>query len=261
MEAINGNNQFPSQNIHHKYGSVNKNTSKDRQFFAAQLQGQQLNPKRSKAVQVDHVEQQCVTRRNTFSGKNPLYIEETERPVFVNNYYAGDNPQHMFHEMGRKQSKNNDYSNFHLHQRQITSDKHDKASQSSDDWNMGMVRMHRMEEMQKPSEVYHPNQDPPVVVQPNKNHEFTLSSTKSYRVPDYSVPPPTTHAYKAPPDDSLLPGQMVQMSATTNNQGDQQTSLLETVVGEKGGPIFWPYLMMGEWPKPLCSISKSSSKY
>ena len=35
------------------------------------------------------------TRRNTFNGKNPLCIEETERPIFVNEYYAGDNPQHV----------------------------------------------------------------------------------------------------------------------------------------------------------------------
>ena len=91
-----------------------------------------------------------------------------------------------------------------------------------------MASMHRMEETHQPSEIYHPNQDPPVMVQP-KNYEFTPSSTKSYRIPDNSVPPPPTHTYKAPPDDSLLPGQAVQVSTTTTDQGDQHTSLLETI--------------------------------
>ena len=97
-KVINEINQFPSRNIHHEYRSANNNVSEDGQFFMPQIQEQQLNMKRSKAIQVDHVEQQCVTRRNMFNGKNPLCIVETERPVFVNNYYAGDNPQYMFHE-------------------------------------------------------------------------------------------------------------------------------------------------------------------
>ena len=97
-KAINEINQFPPRNIHHEYRSANNNVSEDGQFFVPQMQEQQLSLKRSKAIQVDHVEQQCVIRRNMFKGKNPLCIEETERPVFVNNYYTGDNPQHMFHE-------------------------------------------------------------------------------------------------------------------------------------------------------------------
>ena len=158
------------------------------------------------------------------------YIEETERPVFVNNYYAGDNPQHMFHEAGQKYSKNNDYSNFCSHQMQLEGLKHDKASQSSDNWNVGIARMHRMEETHQPTETYHPSQDPPVIVQPNKNQEFKLSSTKSYGISDYSVPPPMPHNYKSPPDDSLLPGHPTQPTvATLSNQGDQHTSLLETI--------------------------------
>ena len=66
------------------------------------------------------------------------------------------------------------------------------------------------------------------MVQP-KNHEFTPSSTKSYRIPDYSVPPPPTHTYKAPLDDHLLPGQTAQVSTTATDQGDQHASLLETI--------------------------------
>ena len=79
-----------------------------------------------------------------FSGKNPLYIEDTERPVFVNNYYAGDNPQQMFHEIGQKYSKKSDYSNFHLHHVQTEGMKHNKASQSIDNSDIGIARMRRM---------------------------------------------------------------------------------------------------------------------
>ena len=117
-----------------------------------------------------------------------------------------NNPQQMFHEIGQKDSEKNDYSNFCLYHVQQDGTKHNKVSQSSHDWNMGMARMHRMEQTHQPSEIYHPNQDPPVVVQPNKDHEFTPSSAKSYRILDYSVPPLATHSYKAPPDYSLLLG-------------------------------------------------------
>ena len=99
-------------------------------------------------------------RRNTFSGKNVLCIEETERPVFVNNYYAGDNPQQMFCEVRENYSGKCDNLN-------------DKASQSMDDWDVGVARMHIMEEMHPTVEGYHNNQDPPVIVQPNKMQELT----------------------------------------------------------------------------------------
>ena len=151
-------------------------------------------------VQVDHVEEQYVTRRNTFSGKNPLCIENTERPVFVNNYYAGDNPQQVRENF--KGKSNN--LNFRLQQFQTQALKQDKASQSMDDWDVGIARMHRMEETHPTVENYHSNQDPPVIVQPNKMQELTPSSTRSYQMPDYSVPPLNTHTYKSLPDDSLL---------------------------------------------------------
>ena len=90
--------------------------------------------------------------------------------------------------------------------------------------------MHRMEEMHPPLGIYHPSQDSPVVVQPNKDHESTTSSVRSHRIPDYSVLPLTAHTYKTPPDDSLLLGQTVQVLVTTaQDQSDQQTSLLETI--------------------------------
>ena len=181
-------------------------------------------------VQVDHVEEQCVIRRNMFSGKNPLCIEEMERPVFVNNYYAGDNPQQMFCEIGQKYSEKNDYSNFRLHHVQLDVTKQDKASQSMDNLDIWIARMHRMEETHHMAEGYHPNKEPPVIAQPNKMQEFTPSSTKSYRIPDYSVPPPNTHAYKSLPDESLLPGQPNQtVTVMANDQCDQSTSLLETI--------------------------------
>ena len=229
-EAINAINQFLMQNIQQEYRNTEREISCDRQFFAPQMQRQQANPTRSKAVQVDHVEKQCVTRRNTFSSRNPLYIQEKERPVFMNNYYAGDNPQHMFRDIGQKNSENNNYSNFCSQRVQLEGSRHDKASQSSDGLNVGVARMHRMEETYQLAEIYHPSQDPPVIVQPNKNQEFTPSSTKSYRIPDYSVPPPTTHTYKSPPDDSLLQGQATQAAtAMINDQRDQHASLLETI--------------------------------
>ena len=90
--------------------------------------------------------------------------------------------------------------------------------------------MHRMEEMHPPLGIYHPSQDLPVVVQPNKDHESTTSSVRSHWIPDYSVPPRTAHTYKTPPDDGILLGQTVQvLVTTTQDQSDQQTSLLETI--------------------------------
>ena len=149
----------------------------------------------------------------------------------MNNYYAGDNPQQMFREIRENTSGKSKNSSFCLQQVQARSLKHDKASQSMDDWAVGMVRMHRMEETHPIVEGYHNNQEPPMIVQPNKMQELTPSSTRSYQIPDYSVPPPNTHMYKSLPDDSLLPGQHNQaaMTTTPNIQGDTNNSLLETV--------------------------------
>ena len=66
--------------------------------------------KKSKAVQVDHVEEQYIIRGNTFSGKNSVCIEDTERPVFVNNYYVGDNQQQMFREIRENNSGKSEIS-------------------------------------------------------------------------------------------------------------------------------------------------------
>ena len=111
-EAINTNNLHQKQNIHQDYYRRDVNGSGNGQSSASQTQQTNLSNSRNKAVQVDHVAEQCVTRRNTFSGKNPLYLEDNEKPVFVNNYYAGDNPQQMFHEVGQS-SKRSDFSNYH----------------------------------------------------------------------------------------------------------------------------------------------------
>ena len=228
-ETINANNRPYLQNIHREYSNNERNTSSDRQFFVPQEE-QSRGGRKNKAVQVDHVEEQYVIRQNTFSGKNQLCIEDTERPVFVNNYYAGDNPQQMFREVRENFNGKSNNSNFRLQQFQTQALKHDKASQSMDDWDVRIARMHRMEETHPIVENYHNNQDPPVIVQPNKMQELTLSSTRSYQMPDYSVPLPNTHAYKSPPDDSLLPGQHNQaVMVTPNIQGDLNNSLLETI--------------------------------
>ena len=94
-DSIYRNNRPPIQNIHREYGNVESNVSSEGQFFASQRR-QTPGKRKSKVVQVDHMEEQYIIKRNMFSGKNPLYIEENERPVFVNNYYIGDNPQQMF---------------------------------------------------------------------------------------------------------------------------------------------------------------------
>ena len=176
------------------------------------------------------MEEQYIIKRNTFSGKNPLYIEENERPVFVNNYYAGDNPQQMFREVRGNPCGRSDNSNYCLQQTQTQNVRHDKGLQSMDDWGVGVARMHRMEETHQTLEDYHNNQGPPVIVQPNKMQDLTPSSTRSYQMLDYSVPPPSTQTYKSPPDDNLLPGQQNQVMTTTpNSQGDMNNSLLETI--------------------------------
>ena len=168
--------------------------------------------------------------RNTFSGKNPLYIEDTERPVFVNNYYAGDNPQQMFREIRGNPCGKSDNSNYRLQQTQSQNVKQDKASQAMDEWGVGIARMHTMEETHPTLEGYHNNQGPPVIVQPNKMQELMPSSARSYQIPDYSVPPPSMQVYKTPPDDSLLPGQQNQgVTTTSSTQGDMNNSLLETI--------------------------------
>ena len=218
------------QNIQREYRNNEGNILSDRQFFAPQGEHSQRCDRKNKVVQVDHVEEQYVIRRNMFSGKNPLYTEDTERPLFVNNYYAGDNPQQMFHEVGQKHSEKSDNLHFCLQQVQTQGLKHDKALQSMDNLDVGVARMHRMEETHPTVEGCHTNQEPPVIVQPNKMQELTPSSTRSYQMPDYSVPPLNTHTYKSLPDDSLLPGQHNQMVMTTAYiQGHPNNSLLETI--------------------------------
>ena len=145
-----------------------------------------------------------------------LCIEDTERPVF--------------REVRENFSGKNDNLNFRLQQVQTQALSYDKASQSIDDWDVGIARMHTIEETHPTVEGYHNNQDPPIIVQPNKMQELTPSLTRSYQMPDHSVPPPNTHAYKSPPDDSLLPGQHNQAATVTRNiQGDLNNSLLETI--------------------------------
>ena len=227
--STNLNNRPPIHNIHREYNNAEGNVSSEGQFFVPQKRHTQ-EERKSKAVQVDHMEEQYVIKRNTFSGKNPLYIEDTKRPVFVNNYYAGDNPQHMFHEIRGNPYGKSDNLNYCLQQTQSQNVKQDKASQAMDDWGVGIARMHTIEETHPTLEGYHNNQGPPVIVQPNKMQELTPSSTRSYQIPDYSVPPPSTQGYKSPPYDSLLPGQQNQgMTTTPNTQGDMNNSLLETI--------------------------------
>ena len=86
--SANLNNQPPIHNIHKEYNNAECNVSSEEQFFVPQRRHIQ-EERKSKALQVDHVEEQYVIKRNTFSGKNPLYIEDTKRPVFLNNYYVG----------------------------------------------------------------------------------------------------------------------------------------------------------------------------
>ena len=227
--STNLNNRPPIHNIHREYNNAEGNISSEGQFFVPQKRHTQ-EERKSKVVQVDHVEEQYVIKRNMFSGKNSLYIEDTKRPVFMNNYYAGDNPQQMFREIRGNPCRKSDNLNYRLQQIQSQNVKQDKASQAMDDWGVGIARMHTMEETHPTLEGYHNNQGPPVIVQPNKMQELTPSSTRSYQIPDYSVPPPSTQAYKSPPDESLLPGQQNQgMTTTPNTQGDMNNSLLETI--------------------------------
>ena len=145
--------------------------------------------------------------------------------MFVNNYYAGDNTQQMFHRV-----RESDNSNFRSQPIQTKTTAQDKASQAVDDWDIGLARMNRMEKAHAMVEGYRNSQETPVVVQPNKTQDLTPSMTRSYQIPDYSVPPPNTHTYKSPPDDSLLPGQQSQTEMVrSNNQMDLNNSLLETI--------------------------------
>ena len=178
--SINLNNLPPIQNIHREYSNVEGNVSNEGQFFAPQRRHTQ-GERKSKVVQVDHVEEQYIIKRNTFSGKNPLYIEDTERPVFVNNYYVGNNPQQMFHEVRGNPCRRSVNSNYRLQQAQTQNVKQDRASQSMDNWGVGVARMHRMEETHQTLEDYHNNQGPSVIIQPNKMKELTPSSTRSYQ--------------------------------------------------------------------------------
>ena len=75
-------------------------------------------------------------------------------------------------------------SNYCLQQAQTKKVKQDKASQSMNDWGVGVARMHRMEETHQTLEDYRNNQGPPVIVQPNKMQELMPSSTTSYQMPD-----------------------------------------------------------------------------
>ena len=222
-------NQAPIQNIHREYNGMESNVSSERQFFIPQKRHIQEESK-NKVVQVDHVEEQYILKRNTFSGKNPLYIGDSERPVFMNNYYTGDNPQQMFREIRGNLCGKSDNLNYRLRQTQNQNTKQDKAPQAMDDWGVGIARMHMMEDTYSTLEGYHNNQRSPVIVQPDKTHELTPSSTKSYGIPDYSVPPQNMQTYKSPPDDSLLPGQQNQgMTNTPNTWGDINNDLLDTI--------------------------------
>ena len=166
--VINAINQDLPPNTHQEYRDSDRGNSDIRQFFIPETQHPQPNTRKSKAVQVDHVEEQCITRRNTFNKKYLLCLNEMERPVFVNYYNAVDNLQHMFWEVGRNCSKYSDYSGFRSHYTQTRDNKHDKSSQSSSHWNVAVTRMQRMEETQQVSENYQPNQESLLVVQPTK---------------------------------------------------------------------------------------------
>ena len=69
--SANLNNRPPIHNIHREYNNAECHVMSEGQFFVPQrrhIQGE----RKSKAVQVDHVEEQYVIKRNMFSGKNPL---------------------------------------------------------------------------------------------------------------------------------------------------------------------------------------------
>ena len=61
-ETINTNNRLQLQNIHREYGNNERNASSDRQFFTPQEE-QTQSRRKSKVVQVDHVEEQYVIRK------------------------------------------------------------------------------------------------------------------------------------------------------------------------------------------------------
>ena len=56
-DSINRNNRPPIQNIHREYSNVESNILSEGQFFAPQRR-QTPGERKSKAVQVDHVEEQ-----------------------------------------------------------------------------------------------------------------------------------------------------------------------------------------------------------
>ena len=60
-EMSNANNRPYLQNIHREYANSEINTSNDRQFFVPQEE-QSRGGRKSKAVQVDHVEEQYAIR-------------------------------------------------------------------------------------------------------------------------------------------------------------------------------------------------------
>ena len=60
-ETINTNNRLHLQNIHREYGNNERNVSSDRLFLAPQEE-QTRSRRKSKVVQVDHVEEQYVIR-------------------------------------------------------------------------------------------------------------------------------------------------------------------------------------------------------
>ena len=60
-EMINANNRPYLEKIHREYSNNERNTSSDRQFFVPQEE-QTQSRRKSKAVQVDHIEEQYVIR-------------------------------------------------------------------------------------------------------------------------------------------------------------------------------------------------------
>ena len=81
-ETINTNDRPHLQNIHREYSNNERNISSDRQFFVPQEE-QTRGGRKSKAVQVDHVEEQYIIRQKTFSGKNPLSLHRRHRKTSV----------------------------------------------------------------------------------------------------------------------------------------------------------------------------------
>ena len=66
--SANPNNRPPIHNIHREYNNAECQVMSEGQFFLPQRRHTQ-GERKSKAVQVDHVEEQYIIKRNTFSGK------------------------------------------------------------------------------------------------------------------------------------------------------------------------------------------------